>query len=56
MAEVMKEPQGEPQQITKYPQRVTIKNSKKVEVGKRLAESNHKNREVKKQANWRPAE
>ena len=36
------------------------KNPKKVEAGKRLAESNHKKREVKKQAkleasgNWRP--
>ena len=46
----MKEPQGEVQQITKEPQRVTTKNPKKVEAGKRLAESNHKKREVKKQA------
>ena len=42
----------EPQQITKEPQgevqRVTTKNPKKVEAGKRLAESNHKKREVKK--------
>ena len=38
----------EPQQIMKEPQRVTTKNSKKVEVGKRLAEHNHKKREVKK--------
>ena len=41
----------EPQQITKEPQgeaqRVTTKNPKKVEAGKRLAESNHK-REAKK--------
>ena len=57
---VMKEPQGEAvqppsevqpaQQITKEPQRVTTKNPKKVEAGKRLAESNRKKREVKKQA------
>ena len=48
-----KEPQQitkEPQQITKEPQRVTTKNPKKVEAGKRLAESNRKKREVKKQA------
>ena len=55
----MKEPQGEavqvqqitkePQQIMKEPQRVTTKNPKKVEAGKRLAESNHKKREAKKQ-------
>ena len=48
----MKEPQGEAaqaQQITKEPQRVTTKNPKKVEAGKRLAESNHKKREAKKQ-------
>ena len=38
----------EPQQITKEPQRVTTKNPKKVEAGKRLAESNRKKREVKK--------
>ena len=38
----------EPQQIMKEPQRVTTKNLKKVEAGKRLAESNHKKREVKK--------
>ena len=37
------------QQIAKEPQRVTTKNPKKVESGKRLAESNHKKREVKKQ-------
>ena len=57
--QVMKEPQGKAaqppgraqpvQQITKEPQRVTTKNPKKVEAGKRLAESNHKNREAKKQ-------
>ena len=58
--QVMKEPQGEPQQVTKEPQRVTTKNPKKVEAGKRLAESNRKKREVKKQGqleasgNWRP--
>ena len=44
----------EPQQITKKQQgkaqRVTTKNPKKVEAGKRLAESNHKKREAKKQA------
>ena len=47
----------EPQQVTKEPQgkaaqvqRVTTKNPKKVEAGKRLAESNRKKREVKKQA------
>ena len=47
----MKKPQGEAtqaQQITKEPQRVTTKNPKKVEVGKRLAESNCKKREAKK--------
>ena len=47
-----KEPQQvttkEPQRVTKEPQRVTTKNPKKVEAGKRLAESNHKKREVKK--------
>ena len=54
--QVTKEPQGEAQQITKEPQgkatqvqRVTTKNPKKVEAGKRLAESNCKKREVKKQ-------
>ena len=46
--QVMKEPQGEVQQITIEPQRVTTKNPKKVEAGKRLAESNHKKREAKK--------
>ena len=53
--QVTKEPQGEAQQITKEPQgkatqvqRVTTKNPKKVEAGKRLAESNRKKREVKK--------
>ena len=57
--QVMKEPQGEAaqppsgaqpmQQIMEEPQRVTTKNPKKVEAGKRLAESNGKKREVKKQ-------
>ena len=37
-------------QVTKEPQRVTTKNPKKVEAGKRLAESNRKKREAKKQA------
>ena len=35
-------------QVTKEPQRVTTKKPKKVEAGKRLAESNHKKREAKK--------
>ena len=58
--QITKEPQGEfaqppsraqpAQQITKEPQRVTTKNPKKVEAGKRLAESNRKRREAKKQA------
>ena len=55
--QVMKEPQGEVPQITKEPQgkaaqlqRVTTKNPKKVEAGKRLTESNRKKREAKKQA------
>ena len=51
--QITKEPQQitkEPQQITKEPQRVTTKNPKKVEGGKRLAESNRKKREAKKQA------
>ena len=49
--QVMKEPQGEAaqgQQITKEPQLVTTKNPKKVEAGKRQAESNHKKRKAKK--------
>ena len=56
--QVKKEPQSEAvqppsgtqpvQQITKKSQ-VTTKNPKKVEAGKRLAESNRKKREVKKQ-------
>ena len=36
------------QQVMKEPQQVTTKNPKKVEAGKRLAESNHKKREAKK--------
>ena len=46
--QVTKEPQGEVQQVMKEPQRVTVKNPKKVEAGKRLTESNHKKREAKK--------
>ena len=42
--QIMKEPQGEATQV----QRVTTKNPKKVEAGKRLAESNCKKREAKK--------
>ena len=38
----------ENQVTTKELQRVTTKNLKKVEAGKRLAESNHKKREAKK--------
>ena len=57
--QVTKEPQGKATQV----QRVTTKNPKKVEAGKRLAESNRKKREVKKReeqakleksGNWRP--
>ena len=57
--QVTKEPQGEAAQV----QRVTTKNPKKVEAGKRLAESNRKKREAKKKEeqsklekseNWRP--
>ena len=58
--QIMKEPQGEAvqppggaqpvQQIMKEPQQVTTKNPKKVEAGKRLAETNCKRREAKKQA------
>ena len=44
--QIMKEPQGKATQV----QPVATKNSKKVEAGKRLAESNRKRREVKKQA------
>ena len=57
MAEEPQQITMEPQQITKELQqvmkelqRVTTKNPKKVEAGKRLAESNHKKREAKKQA------
>ena len=46
--QITKEPQGKAQQVTKVPQRVTTKNPKKVEAGKRLAESNRKKREAKK--------
>ena len=42
--QITKEPQGEAAQV----QPVTTKNPKKVEVGKRLAESNRKKREAKK--------
>ena len=38
----------EPQQVQQEPQRVTTKDPKKVEAGKRLAVINHKKREVKK--------
>ena len=38
----------EPQQVQQEQQRVTMKDPKKVEVGKRLAAINHKKREVKK--------
>ena len=63
MAEATKGPQGEAAQPTSGAQpvqRVTTKNQKKVEAGKRLAESNRKKREVKKQmqleasGNWSP--
>ena len=46
VTQVTKEPQGEDAQV----QRVTTKNPKKIEAGKRLAESNCKKREAKKQA------
>ena len=46
VTQVMKEPQGKAAQV----QRVTTKNPKKVEAGKRLAESNRQKRKVKKQA------
>ena len=52
MAEATKGPQGEAAQPTSGAQpvqRVTTNNQRKVEAGKRLAESNHKKREVKKQ-------
>ena len=44
--QITKEPQGKAARV----QRVTTKNPKKVEAGKRLAESNRKKREAKKQA------
>ena len=44
----MTEEKQVPQQIMKELQRVTTKNPRKIEAGKRLAESNHKKREVKK--------
>ena len=44
--QITKEPQGKATQV----QRVTTNNPKKVEAGKRLAESNRKKREAKKQA------
>ena len=46
--QVTKEPQGkaaQAQQVTKEPERVTTKNLKKVEAGKRLAVHNHRRRE-----------
>ena len=49
--QVTTEPQGEAakvQRVTKETQRVTTKNPKKVEAGKRLAESNRKKRKAKK--------
>ena len=54
----MAEEQKEPQQVAKEPQRVTTKNPKKVEAGKRLAAHNlegEKNREKSKR-NWRKTE
>ena len=44
LQQIIKEPQGEAAQV----QQVTTKNPKKVEAGKRLAESNCKKREAKK--------
>ena len=49
MAEEPQKITKEPQQVTKESQQVTTKNPKKVEAGKRLAESNHTKREAKKQ-------
>ena len=43
----MTEEKQVPQQIMKELQRLTTKNPRKVEAGKRLAESNHTKREVK---------
>ena len=51
--QITKEPQQitkEPQQVTKELQQVTTRNPKKVEAGKKLAESNRNKREAKKQA------
>ena len=39
---------AEENEVTKEPQRVTTKNPKKIEAGKRLAEHNRKKREAKK--------
>ena len=62
------ENQVEPQQVTTEPQqvtqvtkepqvqRVTPKNPKKVEAGKRLAESNCKKRKQRNKRNWMSAE
>ena len=44
-----KEPQQVQQVTTKEPQQVTMKDPKKVEAGKRLAESNHRKNELKAQ-------
>ena len=52
MAEVTKEPQ----QVQQEPQRVTTKDPKKVEAGKRLATINRKKREAKKRKRLRMAE
>ena len=49
--QITKEPQGKATQLPSRAQpvqQVTTKNTKKVEAGKRLAESNHKKREAKK--------
>ena len=46
LQQITKEPQGEAAQV----QRVTTKNPKKVDAGRKLAESNRKKREAKKQA------
>ena len=45
--QAQQEPQ-QVQQVTKEPQRVTTKDPKKVEAGKRLVAINHKKREAKK--------
>ena len=42
------EEENQVQQVTKEPQRVTTKNPKKVEAGKRLAAHNRRRRETKK--------